>query len=125
MMRFLKPRDATSDEKQLIDSLRRGVLDSHDAERLKAWWIYRIIYDPAPLREKMTLFWHSHFATSNRKVQSIPLMLRQNELFRRHALAEFSALLTDVLADPAMLVWLDGTGSKKESPNENLAREFL
>src|SRR5438132_9856254 len=123
--RLLQPRPLTAEETQIQGSLRQGVLDSRDAQRLKAWWLYRILYDPDPLREKMTLFWHSHFATSNRKVQSIPLMLRQSDLLRRHALGDFSALLTAIVADPAMLVWLDGAGSKKENPNENLAREFL
>ena len=73
----------------------------------------------------MTLFWHGHFATSNRKVQNVDRMLAQNELFRRHALGDFRELATAILSDPAMLVWLDGAGSRKEKPNENLAREFL
>src|SRR5947209_6876074 len=123
--RLLKPREQTEEEKQVLDSLRQGVLDSRDVERLKAWWLYRILYDPDPLREKMALFWHGHFATSNRKVQSIPLMLRQNELLRRHALGDFAELLTGIVSDGAMLVWLDGAGSRKEKPNENFAREFL
>jgi uncharacterized protein (DUF1800 family) len=123
--RFLKPRPTTDEEKQVLESLKQGVLDSRDAERLKAWWLYRILYDPDPLREKMTLFWHSHFATSNRKVQSIPLMLKQNELLRRHALEEFLLLLNGIVNDGAMLVWLDGADSKKTHPNENFAREFL
>jgi uncharacterized protein (DUF1800 family) len=123
--RLLQPAPSSAEEIQILDTLRQGVLDSRDPERLKAWWLYRILYGGDPLREKMTLFWHSHFATSNRKVQSIPLMLRQNELLRRHALGNFATLLTNILADPAMLVWLDGIGSKKEQPNENLAREFL
>jgi uncharacterized protein (DUF1800 family) len=123
--RLLKPRPQTPDEQQLIDGLRQGVLDSRDIERLKAWWLYRLLYDPDPLREKMTLFWHGHFATSNRKVQSVPLMLHQNELFRRHALGSFSELLAGVASDGAMLVWLDGAGSRKEKPNENFSREFL
>ncbi len=123
--RLLQPRQLTSEEQQVIDSLRQGVLDSHDAERLKAWWLYRVLYDPDPLREKMTLFWHSHFATSNRKVQNIGLMLKQNELLLRHALEDFSLLLNGIINDGAMLVWLDGADSKKEKPNENFAREFL
>jgi uncharacterized protein (DUF1800 family) len=98
---------------------------SGDGERLKAWWLYRVLYDPDPLREKLTLFWHSHFATSNRKVQSIQLMLRQNETLRQHALGEFSALVTAIVSDPAMLIWLDGAISRRERPNENFAREFL
>jgi uncharacterized protein (DUF1800 family) len=123
--RLLAPRAASAEEKQVLDSLRQGVLDSGDADRLKAWWLYRVLYDPDPLREKMTMFWHGHFATSNRKVNSIPHMLSQNELFRKHALGSFADLLNGVVGDPAMLVWLDGGDSKKEKPNENFGREFL
>src|SRR5262245_34993876 len=123
--RLLAPRPPAGEEKQVLDSLRQGVLDSNDAERLKAWWLYRVLYDPDPLREKLTLFWHGHFATSNRKVQSVPLMLGQNETLRRGALGPFAELLSAVVVDPAMLVWLDGAGSKKAKPNENFAREFL
>jgi uncharacterized protein (DUF1800 family) len=123
--RFFRPRPPTADEQALLDSLRQGVLDSGDPDRLKAWWLYRMLYDPDPLREKLTLFWHGHFATSNRKVNSLPLMLAQNELFRRHALGPFADLLNGVVGDGAMLVWLDGAGSRKEKPNENFGREFL
>ena len=111
----------------MLDGSRDGVLNAADAqvERLKAYWLYRIVYGPDPLREKMTLFWHGHFATSNRKVQNVERMLAQNELFRRQALGDFRELATAILSDPAMLVWLDGVGNSKEKPNENLAREFL
>ena len=50
------------------------------------WWLDRMIRTRRPLQEKMTLFWHDHFATSD---QDTPLMLRQNHLFRRHALGSF------------------------------------
>ena len=123
--RLLSPRAATTDEAQVLDSLAQGVRASNDSERLKAWWLYRVLYDPDPLRERLTLFWHSHFANSNRKVQNVGLMLRQNELLRRHALGEFAPLLTDLVSDPAMLIWLDGANSRRERPNENFAREFL
>jgi hypothetical protein len=123
--RLLRPREMTAEEKQILDSLRRGVLDSGDGDRLKAWWLYRVLYDPDPLREKLTLFWHGHFATSNRKVQNIALMLKQNDLLRAHALGRFGDLLHGIVGDGAMLVWLDGAGSKKEKPNENFGREFL
>jgi len=123
--RYLRPRAPTADEQGILDSLRQGVLDSGDADRLKAWWLYRVLYDPDPLREKLTLFWHGHFATSNRKVNNLSLMLAQNELFRKHALGPFADLAQGVVGDGAMLVWLDGAGSKKEKPNENFGREFL
>src|SRR5205085_3707545 len=106
--RLFRPRALSAEERGILDSLRQGVLDSGDADRLKAWWLYRVLYDPDPLREKLTLFWHGHFATSNRKVNSIPLMLAQNQLFRKHALGPFAELLTAVVGDGAMLVWLDG-----------------
>jgi uncharacterized protein (DUF1800 family) len=123
--RFLRPRPATDEERQVVAGLRQGVLDSHDLDRLKAWWLYRLLYDPDPLREKLTLFWHGHFATGNRKVGSVAFMLRQNELFRRHAPGDFGGLLNEIVGDPAMLVWLDGADSRKDKPNENFAREFL
>jgi uncharacterized protein (DUF1800 family) len=123
--RLLKPRPLSDDEKLVLDSLRQGVLDSRDAARLKAWWLYRILYDPDPVREKLTIFWHGHFATSNRKVDGVPLMLAQNETLRRHALGPFGDLLSAMVGDAAMLVWLDGADSRKSKPNENFAREFL
>jgi uncharacterized protein (DUF1800 family) len=123
--RLFRPRPMSDDERRVLDSLRQGVLDARDPARLKAWWLYRILYDRDPLREKLTLFWHGHFATSNRKVQSVPRMLAQNETLRRHALGSFAELLAAMVGDAAMLVWLDGAGSKKEKPNENFGREFL
>jgi hypothetical protein len=123
--RLLQPAGPDAEERQILDILRQGVLDTSDAERLKAWWLYRMLYGKDPLAEKMTLFWHGHFATSNRKVQSVPYMLEQNELFRRHALGEFADLLKGVCSDRAMLLWLDGANSRKEKPNENFGREFL
>jgi uncharacterized protein (DUF1800 family) len=123
--RLLSPSAADADAEQIVESLKRGVLDSGDGERLKAWWLYRILYGTDPLREKLTLFWHSHFATSDRKVQSVPLMLEQNETLRRHALGAVADLLNAITVDPAMLVWLDGAASRKEKPNENFGREFL
>src|SRR5205807_3183083 len=47
--RLLKPRTPTAEEQQVLASLRQGVLDSGDADRLKAWWLYRVLYDPDPL----------------------------------------------------------------------------
>jgi uncharacterized protein (DUF1800 family) len=96
---------------------------SHDL--LKVCWLHRILYWPDLLQEKLTLFWHGHFATSIKKVESVGLMDRQNETLRTLALGSFAALLEAMIADPAMLVWLDGGTSKKEKPNENFAREFL
>jgi uncharacterized protein (DUF1800 family) len=123
--RLLAPPKPTEDEKATLQGLRKGALDSADVERLKAWWLYRMLFGNDPLAEKMTLFWHGHFATSNAKVDDLALMLRQNDLFRQHALGSFEDLLGGVIGDGAMLIWLDGANSPKEKPNENFAREFL
>ena len=58
---------------------------ANDPDRLKAWWIYRMLFGPDPLGERLALMWHNHFATSNAKVRDLALMHRQNELFRRLA----------------------------------------
>jgi uncharacterized protein (DUF1800 family) len=90
-----------------------------------AWWLYRMLYTPHPLREKLTLFWHNHFATSNRSVNNARYMLGQYELMRLHALGNFRALLQEMSHDPAMMLWLDTVKSRRQMPNENYARELM
>jgi hypothetical protein len=102
-----------------------AAIASSDAGRLKAWWLYRLLFSPDPLGERLTLMWHNHFATSNQKVNDPAAMRRQNDLFRRLARAPFGALLESAVRDPALLVWLDAPANRKGHPNENLAREFL
>lgn len=89
------------------------------------WWFRRMLETEAPLREKMTLFWHDHFATSIQKVKQTSLMVRQNDLFRRHAFGSFRDLTQAILMDPAMTLYLDTQSSKKGKPNENFAREVM
>jgi uncharacterized protein (DUF1800 family) len=93
--------------------------------RLSAWWLDRMLKTRHPLREKMTLFWHNHFATSNAKVQNARFMLAQYRLLQSHALGSFAELLVSMGTDPAMLVWLDTATSTKAAPNENYARELM
>ena len=93
--------------------------------RLQGAWLYRMILTPHPLRERMTLFWHGHFATSDAKVNNTSLMRRQNALLREHALGSFPTLLAAIGRDPAMLIWLDSVVNRKASPNENYAREVM
>jgi uncharacterized protein (DUF1800 family) len=98
---------------------------SNSGPQATAWWLMRMLYTPDPLREKMTLFWHNHFATSNGKVNNAGFMLGQYELMRRYALGSFRELLQEMSRDPAMMVWLDTNVSKKGMPNENYARELM
>ncbi|APZ95868.1 DUF1800 domain-containing protein [Fuerstiella marisgermanici] len=110
---------------EMADTIGHAAMTSANIDRLKAWWIYRIIFSPDPLTERLTLMWHNHFATSNVKVDDVEMMWRQNLLFRKHASGAFGDLLTSVVKDPAMLVWLDAAANRKEHPNENLARELM
>jgi uncharacterized protein (DUF1800 family) len=106
-------------------ALHRVAQDSSDIADLRAWWANRMLDSANPLVEKMTLFWHGHFATSNAKVRSVRQMAAQNALFRKHALGSFRELLHEVARDVAMLVWLDGNANRRRQPNENFARELF
>jgi uncharacterized protein (DUF1800 family) len=92
---------------------------------LRGWWLQRMATGPRPFQEKMTLFWHGHFATSVVKVREAYYMWRQNELFRRLATGNWLQLLIEAGKDPAMLIWLDQGQSRREHPNENYAREVM
>jgi len=110
------------------ERLRVGVqamLGTRNIVPLQSWWMALILADGDPLRERATLMWHDHFATSNDKVDDVRLMHAQNERLREHALGDFRELLRAMLRDPALIVWLDGNANRKGQPNENLARELL
>jgi uncharacterized protein (DUF1800 family) len=92
---------------------------------LTHWWITRMVNTPSPFVEKMTLFWHGHFATSGEKVRPAFKMWLQNQTLRAYASSDFGSLVKAISRDPAMLVWLDTIQSKKGAPNENFAREVM
>jgi hypothetical protein len=122
--RFEQARQATEEERQMIRRQEQRTQRQNFVE-LQGWWLNRMATTSRPLQEKMTLFWHGHFATSFVKVKDAYLMWLQNDLFRRHATGNWLELLVDVSRDPAMLVWLDQAQSKRKHPNENFARELM
>lgn len=108
--------------------LRRQQMQRIDRQQLKSmqqWWLTRMIETTRPLEEKMTLFWHGHFATSYRTTENSYHMFLQNQLFRAHAIGRFSDLLAGIVHDPAMLRYLNNHQNRKQNPNENLARELM
>jgi uncharacterized protein (DUF1800 family) len=107
------------------DLLADAAVAAGDLGRLKAWSVYRALFGPDPLGEKLTLLWHNHFATSNVKVRDVAAMRRQNDTFRKHGRAPFGELLAAAVRDPALLVFLDAPANRKGHPNENLARESM
>jgi uncharacterized protein (DUF1800 family) len=112
------------------DRRKMAIKDAMREERqrlveLRTWWLERMRSSGQPLREKMTLFWHGHFATSVQKVKSSWAMWRQNETLRENALGNFGAMVRAMARDPAMIRWLDLQQSKVGAPNENFAREVM
>jgi len=99
--------------------------DSASANELRAWWLLRMIHTPHALLEKMTLFWHGHFAVSNARVGSARLMREHIRLLRSHALGNFRSLLEAIQHDPAMFLSLDAGTNRKAAPNEAFPRWLL
>lgn len=104
---------------------RRQRTDRQQVAAMQRWWLKRMIETPCPLQEKLTLFWHSHFATSYRTIENSYHMFLQNQLFRAHAAGNFGELLFAIIRDPAMLRYLDNNRNIRGAPNENLARELM
>ena len=119
--RFRNCSRAARDASPFPASIKNGNV----GPQVSAWWLMRLRETQNPLREKMTVFWHNHFATSNAKVNNAGYMIGMYELIYRLALGNFRDLLQEVSKDPAMLVWLDTNQSKKGMPNENYARELM
>jgi hypothetical protein len=110
----------------VVDKFFYGLrANSIETQRLGVWWANRMLTTRRPLEEKLTLFWHGHFATGDAKVRDYRMMLRQNEMLRKHASGRLRDLLVGILEDPAMLVYLDNGENVKQHPNENFGRELL
>ena len=90
---------------------------------IKRWWMTRMVLTKRQFQEKMTLFWHNHFATALSKVPR-QYMFVQNLMLRTHALDQFDSLLLQVAQDPAMNLFLDTNTNNKAHANENWAREL-
>jgi uncharacterized protein (DUF1800 family) len=102
-----------------------SVQDWEKEYKLQQWWLDRMATTTTPLQEKLTLFWHGHFATANYKVADMLLMYRQNALFRGMAAGSFRDLVQQMSVQPTMLIWLDNDPNAKGHPNENFARELM
>ncbi len=120
---LINPQRVPNDE--LGTLIEQQDFDFTRLDDLKRWWLYRMCFTRRPLEEKMTLFWHGHFATANAKVGQPYLMYMQNLLMRKFALGNFHDLLLGISRDPAMIIWLDNQQNRKGKPNENYAREVM
>jgi uncharacterized protein (DUF1800 family) len=109
---FAAPGDATKPEvRRIVEPI--------------VWWIARMAQPERMIEERLTWFWHDHFATSVAKVREPYLMYRQHLTLRQHATGNFAALLKAMARDPAMLLYLDGITNAVDERNENFGRECL
>jgi hypothetical protein len=118
----LKPDDMQRRRigKQIRQGERKSLID------LQNWWLNRMLNSPAPLQEKMALYFHGHFTTAAIQKGVTPqMLLNQNELFRSNALGNLRELTWQVSIDPAMMLYLDNARSDSTHPNENYARELM
>ncbi len=108
----------------LPDSMRKTIKQDlkEQVKDLNLAWIHRMSDTEAILREKMTLFWHDHFAC---RVPNAWVQQRMNNLMRSHALGNFGELVSAVSREPAMLQFLNNQQNRKKHPNENFARELM
>ncbi|HCP93556.1 MAG TPA: hypothetical protein DIU05_05930 [Bacteroidetes bacterium] len=90
----------------------------------KSWWIRLMLTPNRNISEKMTLFWHNHFATQTTIVQDSRYVYKHHSLLRANCLGDFKELVKQVTIDPAMLVYLNGEDNTKKSPDENYGREL-
>ncbi|MBC8200618.1 MAG: DUF1800 domain-containing protein [Planctomycetes bacterium] len=113
--------DKFRDERQ-----RRQRADRKQIAEIEQWWLRRLIATPRPLEEKLTLFWHGHFATGYRTIENSYHMYLQNIFFRENAMGNFKEdLVRGIIHDPAMIRYLNNHQNRKQAPNENLARELM
>lgn len=113
-------KELTQEEKDKRQEITR--IQNERSRSLNIDWLMRMVNTSAALREKMTLFWHGHFACRSNN----PMFAQQlNNVQRQHALGSFRTLLVEVSKSPAMLQYLNNQQNRKGKPNENFARELM
>ncbi len=123
--RLVREPDTLAEFQETFDRDVDAVARSGGTDSLRAWWLRRILDSPFPLQEKMTLFWHSHFGVANRRVKDAGLMMRHVRTLRQFALGSYRDLLESVAKDPAVLLAVDASSSRKARPNENFSQQLM
>jgi len=90
---------------------------------IRAWQLSLFLDEGVSLREKMVLFWHNHFVTSD--APSAKMIYQYIDLIRTNALGNYKQLVKDMTINNLMLRYLNGNESNKNAPNENYGRELL
>lgn len=106
------------------DSSLDGTVASLRRSSFKKWWVGLMINQNRSIQEKMTLFWHNHFATETLDISIAQYVYKNNKTLRSNALGNFKQLLKSVTLDPGMLIYLNGQNNNKTAPDENYGREL-
>ena len=122
-LNLMTPKEREKKAQELFRAVRAE--QEKRLTELRGWWLRRMADPMTAAREKLVLFLHGHFATSEEKVRTPALLYQQNQMFRERALGTWSELVLGVAQDPAMLIYLDGARSRPQQPNENFARELF
>ncbi len=123
--RLLNPSGNTDEFETSFDEYESAAANSDSTEGLRAWWLRRMIQTPDPLKEKMTLFWHNHFAIDCGKVKSGVLALQRLRLNREDALGNYAHLLQAIVHHPTTFLALNAEKNRKVLPNDNFAKKVL
>ena len=97
----------------------------YQVQQMTMWWLDRMASSDHGLTERMTWFWHGHWATSVQKLNYAMPMYLQNNTLRTHCLGNFKTMSRAMINDGALQFWLDGQDSTLVAPNENLGRELM
>jgi uncharacterized protein (DUF1800 family) len=125
VQRLLHPPGDLAEFEATFDRYESASATGNSTEPLRAWWLRRMIETPDPLLEKITLFWHGHFAVGNQGVNNASLMVRSIRTLRRGALGSYRQLLAAVMDDPALYLSLRSERSRRSQPASNVALQLL
>jgi uncharacterized protein (DUF1800 family) len=123
--RLLMPAGDVAAFNDKFDRYEAASAGSDSTDSLRPWWLMRMMQSPHPLLEKMTFFWHDHFAVSGAKVKNGTMMHRYVQQLRGEALGQFGSMLAALAHDPAMLLGRDAAANRKSLPCEHVPREFM
>ena len=119
--RLEDPRERRADIATL-KALLMGLKSRKATQELNVDWVKHMAKTKAVLRERMTIFWHDHFAT---RLDFPYLMQAQNNTLREHSIGSFRKMVHSIAKDPAMILYLNNQQNRKKAPNENFARELM
>ena len=128
---YTTPANATNPDTNIaigsawvLDPNTDGTVNFYRVASFKKWWMGVMVNQDRSIREKMTLFWHNHFATETSTVSNAQYVFKHHLLLRTYALGNFKALTRAVAIDPAMFVYLNGEKNTNKAPDENFGREL-